>query len=72
MFKDKVWTSNGGGDGVPDLGKEGEGTANRFAGFMDEGQGEELIVPGKGAQEQQTQENAEGPQGVQAEAQAST
>lgn len=72
VFKDKVWTSSGGGDGVPDLSKEGEGTANRFAGFMDESQGEELIVPGKGAQDQQQQQqNQENTQAIGVE-QAST
>jgi hypothetical protein len=70
VFKDKVWTPNGGGDGVPDLeNKDGDGTANRFAGFMDEGQ-EELIVPGKNGVEGQHQEGTQATQ--QGEAQAET
>ena len=44
VFKDKVWTA----DGVPDLEDEGEGTANRFAGFKEnEGEVEELVLPGQ-------------------------
>ena len=60
VFKDKVWTpgANDGGDGVPtDLGEGMNGggqTAGRFAGFMESGEGEELILPG---QQQQVQEN---------------
>lgn len=46
VFKDKVWTA--GEDGVPSLEGEGGGeTANRFAGLKEnEGQAEELIIPG--------------------------
>ena len=44
VFKDKVWTA---GDGVPNIEGEGGETANRFASLKEnEGQMEELIIPG--------------------------
>ena len=53
VFKDKVWTA-GEGDGVPNI--EGEGTANRFAELKEnEGQAEELILPGQQQQQAEQQ-----------------
>ena len=47
VFKDKVWTA----DGVPELEGEGGETANRFALLKEnEGQAEELIIPGQSSE----------------------